>query len=289
MKLVFVAVLYGASVLIHCRQGKHRSGLCGCFMFCLLTGCSFTDSLRAYRSRNRRVQGRDIGIVQRMWEENRMPWALQHFQSQQWVLNMIGNIIYKIFSVPRPLSHAQPKRRPLGDANARAARSRSRQPQPKRMPCARVATSSDADASAELAVIDADAERASSTVPQSVVLRRAQARADAEVLPHQSPSPTRGHRLAWTCETCGNLNNRTSHYCSRAGCRGRLPHRLQEGDWACVQCGHMNRHWRDRCNWSHCPSNDWECPQCGNLNFGDRRFCNRKDPPCTQPRPRSMQ
>ena len=113
-------------------------------------------------------------------------------------------------------------------------------------------------------------------------------RAADEVGRERTPSPPAGSRLAWTCEACGNLNLRTSHHCSRTGCNGRLPHRLRAGDWECHQCGHMNRQWRDRCNWSHCPSNDWECPSCGNYNFGDRRFCNGRDPPCTEPRPHSL-
>ena len=29
IKMVFIAVLFGSSVLIHCRQGKHRSGATG--------------------------------------------------------------------------------------------------------------------------------------------------------------------------------------------------------------------------------------------------------------------
>ena len=103
---------------------------------------------------------------------------------------------------------------------------------------------------------------------------------------HKEPSESLDDwapRECWACEACGSLNLRTSHHCSRTGCNGRLPHRLRAGDWECHQCGHMNRQWRDRCNWSHCPSNDWECPSCGNSKFGDRRFCNGRDPPCAEP------
>lgn len=32
VKLVLIAVLFGESILIHCRQGKHRSGAFGCFV-----------------------------------------------------------------------------------------------------------------------------------------------------------------------------------------------------------------------------------------------------------------
>ena len=70
------------SVLIHCRQGKHRSGAIGCFMFCLLTGCDFNMAMNAYRTRNRRLEGWDVRLVRRCWGENNMDEALHYFRRQ---------------------------------------------------------------------------------------------------------------------------------------------------------------------------------------------------------------
>ena len=209
--------------------------------------------------------------------------------------------MHKIFvpavpTVPCPLLRLSPKPKARPPTTAPA---RSRSPQPKRMPTRRpepqAASSSGAGAPAEIIDVEAPVPEviidleAPVHCPQSAVSAHATARADADLARDKSPSPTRGRRLAWTCEGCGNLNNRTYTVCSRVGCGKRLPWLQRAGDWPCLDCGHMNRAWRDRCNWSHCPSNDWVCPACGNLNFGDRRFCNRKSPPCSEPRPRSLE
>ena len=262
----------------------------------------------AYRSRNFRVEGRDINLVRKIWRQNDLSWALGHFQSLEWVGSMIGNIMHRIVTpptVPRPLSarsrSPQAKRRPM-PLQAKQMPKQKAQARPSMAPTPKWSPGQAASSMAAAGdtavgmveeedtvadVFDADTEP---TVhrPQSIVRRSAHARAMADVLVDRTPSPSRGRRLAWTCESCGNLNNRTSLLCSRAGCTGRLPQRLQAGDWECLQCGHKNRRWRERCNWSHCPSNDWVCPSCQNLNYGDRRFCNGRDPPCTEPRPRSL-
>ena len=250
--MTFVAVLFGESILIHCRQGKHRSGTFGCFMFCLLCGCSLEEALVAYRSRNRRVVARDIRIVREIWGKNNLSQALIDFRGQGWVRDTLGNILHKIYAttVPRPLSapdrrqSPQPKKMPT-------TRARTRSPQPKKMPTSRrAASSSDAAASAGAYVDEVIDMEAPADCPQSDVRTHARARADADVVRATSPSPTRGRRLAWTCEECGNLNNRTYTRCSRVGCHGRLPYVQRSGDWPCIDCGHMNRSWRDACNWS---------------------------------------
>ena len=314
IKMTFVALLFGASILVHCAQGKHRSGAFGCFMFCLLCDCSLDQSLSAYRTRNRRIAaGHDIKRVRDIWRKNGLQAALEYFRGQQWVLNMIGNIMYKIFepTVRSPLTRAaQPKWRPLAQPKRRPLAQSAEPPVPPPLPesdaphpkrrrvalrpspkwAAASSASSDAtwaDTSDEVVVVDADTQSAVHR-PMSDIRRSALARAMADVLVDRTPSPTRARRLAWQCEACGNLNNRTSHHCSQAGCKGKLPQRMQQGDWECLHCGHMNRRWRDHCNWSHCPSNDWVCPSCDNLNFGDRRVCNGRDPPCRAPRPWSL-
>ena len=287
VKMSFIAVLFGESILIHCRRGKHRSGAFGCFMFCLLCGCELEEALWAYRSRNSRVDAHDIFIVRDIWRKNNLWQALIDFRGEDWVEDTLGNILHKVFAtiVPRPLSTPD---RPQSPPTTRA---RTRSPQPKKMPTSssRAASSSDAAASAGASIDEVIDLEAPAHCSQSAVRTQARARADADVVRETSPSPTRGRRLAWTCEECGNLNNRTYTVCSRVGCHGRLPYVQRSGDWPCIDCGHMNRSWRDACNWSHCPSNDWSCPACGNLNFGDRRFCNRRHPPpCSEPRPKSL-
>ena len=84
VKMVFIAVLFGSSVLIHCRQGKHRSGATGCFMFCLLTGVDFNSAMKAYRGPNQRLRDLDMRIVRRCWDENHTASALDYFRGQQW-------------------------------------------------------------------------------------------------------------------------------------------------------------------------------------------------------------
>ena len=292
IKMVLIAVLFGPSVLIHCRQGKHRSGAFGCFMFCLLTGCNFKAAMNAYRTRNRRLVARDVRLVKDCWRENGFDEALHYFRGQQWVRDMIGNVQHKIFAHPvpsplprdrprsprRPTSKRMPKQMPKAVPSKRMATPKP-MPKPKAKPHAKAPEGRPRAA-------DEVAGAGSSTVPTPSSTDAA--RAADEVARDRTPPPPAGRRLAWTCEACGNLNLRQSLHCSRVGCDGRLPQRLQAGDWECHQCGHSNRHWRDRCNWSHCPSNDWECPSCGNYNYGDRRFCNSRDPPCTEPRPHSL-
>ena len=246
IKMVLIAVLFGPSVLIHCRQGKHRSGAIGCFMFCLLTGCDFNMAMNAYRTRNRRLQARDMRLVRRCWGENNMDEALHYFRRQQWVRNMIGNIQHKICARPvpcplprdrsrsprrslQPTSKRMPKRMPLPLPKRRPT------PKPQPKPHAKAPASEGRPRAADEV---AGAESAAVPSPSSTDA----ARAADEVGRDRTPSPPAGHRMAWTCEACGNLNLRQSLHCSRTGCDGRQPQRLQAGDWECHQCGHSNRH-----------------------------------------------
>ena len=229
VKMVFVAVLFGSSVLIHCRQGKHRSGATGCFMFCLLTGCDFTMAMNTYRGRNQRVQGHDLRCVRRCWDENHMASALDHFRGQQWVRNMIGNILHKIFAPPVPSPLPRDRSRSRGRSQEVQAK---RMPRPaaaqaKRMPIRLVPTS------APVPSAPVRPSTAPDEVGRDLVLDAS--RAADEVGRDRTPSPPAGHRLAWTCEACGNLNLRNSLHCSRPGCDGRMPQRLRAGDWECHQ------------------------------------------------------
>ena len=264
VKMTLSAVLCGASILIHCRTGKNRSGAFGCFVFALLCGCTLDQARLVYMSRNRRVRGHDLHLASKIMRANDMSSALEHFRLQEWVVNTIGNILHKIFA-PSRAPYPAPKRMPL----QRSGRSRSPAPRPM------------------LEVIDAEA--GGDARPLSSVRQSARERAIEDVLRESSPEPPVGRRSAWTCADCSNVNSRHTLCCSRAGCSGQVPQVDRPGDWTCFMCGNSNRYWHHFCKWMFCPSNDWECPSCGIWNFGDRQVCSCRDLPCTQRQPWTSQ
>ena len=66
VKLVLAALMFGENVLLHCRQGKHRSGAFSVRILALLRGTDLGAALDFYFSRRPDLTPRDRRIVQQI-------------------------------------------------------------------------------------------------------------------------------------------------------------------------------------------------------------------------------
>ena len=135
IKLALVALLFGRNVLVHCRQGKHRSGAFGCLLYSVLTGKTLGDALVVYRQRNSRAQGSDIGLVQGIMKDIRLEAFLRQLRQQEWVPVTIRNFQYKCHFFPSQLgATAKQRARPLSSVHRRRSPVRGRSPARGRRP-----------------------------------------------------------------------------------------------------------------------------------------------------------
>ena len=63
VKLVLAALMFGENVLLHCRQGKHRSGALCILMLALLSGSSIGAAVDIYMSKRGDLCNHDRRIV----------------------------------------------------------------------------------------------------------------------------------------------------------------------------------------------------------------------------------
>ena len=66
VKLVLAALMFGENALLHCRQGKHRSGAFCVLILALLRGTEIASALEFYWSRRPDLEPRDKGIVEKV-------------------------------------------------------------------------------------------------------------------------------------------------------------------------------------------------------------------------------
>ena len=84
VKLVLAALVFGESVLLHCRQGKHRSGALCVLILALLRGTGIDAALEFYFAKRSGFRNRDWYIVRSILDRMTYPQLLATLQQQEW-------------------------------------------------------------------------------------------------------------------------------------------------------------------------------------------------------------
>ena len=115
VKLVLAGMMFGENVLLHCRQGKHRSGALCVIMLALLLGCSIAAAVDLYMSKRQDLYQRDKRIVEKIARRKGLDELLEKLRRQTWCQEACLNILNRVWAqklsnVPQPKS--RPKSRP---------------------------------------------------------------------------------------------------------------------------------------------------------------------------------
>ena len=84
MKLVLAALMFGEGVLLHCRQGKHRSGALCVLTLALLRGTGIDGALDLYFAKRSDLRSRDCYIVRKILDRTNYPQLLAKLEQQVW-------------------------------------------------------------------------------------------------------------------------------------------------------------------------------------------------------------
>ena len=105
VKLVMLALMFGQEVLLHCRQGKHRSGAFCVLMLALLWDCSIWVALESYWSCRPDLQDWDWWTLDKiLFRKNNFNELVKTVRQQSWFPKARGNILNRLwaFSVQHP-------------------------------------------------------------------------------------------------------------------------------------------------------------------------------------------
>ena len=295
VELCLIALIAGGKALVHCRQGKHRSGTFASVVLAVLLDLSLDDAVEMYFRERPLVLKRDQAIVWKIIAKRGIREWLDGFRAQ--------------FDTSRLMEEANSKKR---QKNSEALKLPARK-RPKQQG-SEVPTSSEVP---KLLPLQAKSAPALPPASSSGVPRRAASsatpsssevppwRAASSATPSSSGVPpcpveedlweedqweeveaeeVRDARLpedgAWECPGCASMNLRSKMRCP-CGCLRPLVQDWRDGDWTCRDCGNHNFKWRKDCANTHCPTmvvkpGDWVCSRCGNHNFSKNKFCNTK-------------
>ena len=93
VKLVLAALMFGENVLLHCRQGKHRSGVFCVLILALLLGSDIDAALEFYFSKWWDLQVSDWRRVNNILESKNYKRLLEMLRRQSWHDKALNNIL----------------------------------------------------------------------------------------------------------------------------------------------------------------------------------------------------
>ena len=153
VKLVLAALMFGESALLHCRQGKHRSGAFCVLILALLRGTEIASALAFYWSRRPDLEARDWRKVENILVQKNYQRLLVMMRKEAWCDKALNNILNRTWSEqvqqrsgpePKKMPKRMPKQPPqrsvfsqaeaATSAHAEAATSNKRLRTPSRSP-----------------------------------------------------------------------------------------------------------------------------------------------------------
>ena len=309
--LVLAALARGEDVLVHCMQGRHRSGGFLCFILALILHEDFGGILEAYLKKD--LLPRDRRCLMRVVSECQLHDRLWPARADAKIQQHLDTISEKLASrgVDEVSVHS-----PSDDESIRGVDEVPAEEEKSASPGVDVseqktASSSNAIAKAmplppELRALGARAKGQAKPVPGArAKLLAAKPKPKARLLsnrelrgsvrevmiarPPSLPPPgaappgeaIRGNkrlqeamekREAKMAKSSGSSSS--SEGPSVVGSR----YEWRPGDWQCPLCRNWNKEYRAQCHFRACPGaiwkpGDWKCTVCGNHNWASREFC----------------
>ena len=91
--LVLAALMFGEHVLLHCRQGRHRSGAFCALILALLRGTGIDAALEFYFANRSDLRNRDWYIMRSISDRMTYPQVVATLQLQDWCQKSLHNIL----------------------------------------------------------------------------------------------------------------------------------------------------------------------------------------------------
>ena len=269
VKKVLKYMLEGLDTLVHCVQGKHRSGGFLVFVLALISGNDADDMINDYLKKDPVLRRHDSGCVFRVWKESNLRTVLEKARQDSEVKHMASEIHLKMGLRTSWCLEVVEVEAPEDEAS-RGVRSRgvdkeSRGVQTEVEASGRGVKRSSEDQQSQQAQKRAHLTSESSsdsTASRSQEVERPQGSAGS--------SPGQDVKVSATPQpTVGN-------------------YRFKPGDWQCRACGNWNYSSRWTCNFNACSHaywkrGDWTCAECGNHNYASRTHCAMRR--CQAPKP----
>ena len=234
VKKVTRAMLEERDTLVHCKQGKHRSGSFLVFVFGLLEVDKSADFLiNRYLVKDPLLQPYDRGCVFRVWKEGGLRPLLASARQDPEVRRMVAEIHARMDGVKESRSQGveasgRGTKRPSEAQQSPQERKRpspQERKRPQLIPAAKVEGSPGSAGSSQ--------------------------RQDVEV--SAAPQPTMDHYKHkpgdWKCPECGNWNFADRRTCNFNACPLAY---WKRGDWTCGACGNHNYASRTHCAMRRC-------------------------------------
>ena len=99
-KIVLLALMFGQNVLIHCRQGKHRSGAFCILILALMWECSVMAALRFYWSKRPDLEDHDWWVLDKiLFRMNNFDELVERVREQSWFPKARGNILNRLWAL----------------------------------------------------------------------------------------------------------------------------------------------------------------------------------------------
>ena len=321
--LVLTALALGEDVLVHCRQGKHRSGVLAMFLMGILSSVPaldvYDDMLDRYFQRNRKLQVRDRARISSIWDNGDFTSQVVSYRGKPWVAAILARMLY-VRQRPCNIFFSGTLLQMLPGATHRQARTpdrRSRTPQHKHIPAKRMPKPRARPPPSSSPPAERSAAGLPRRLPSSVASTASGAKAAGSMASTTSSAKAAGHRcrppsnVPWPCDVCHKMP-------WRCRCLRRpLPQqddeeeddqrpqdddeeedyaRLEEEDYArlCKAVGvwkkiedlhgeAMRQEARPVSPEPDKSSALWACPQCRNMNTVHNLFCQLVT--CQQRRP----
>ena len=263
VKKVMRAMLEGRDILVHCIQGKHRSGSFLTFVAAIIDDIEAEFMISEYLQ-DPILRPHDRGCVFRVWREGGLRPLLAAARLDREVQHLVEEI------------HAR-----MDEASGRQGVEASRRPGVEAWRqgveasgCQRVeASGRESQTQQEKKGVKRPSEAQSQ--------QEGQKRAPLTLTPNSSSAtPSTASRGQGVERPQGSAGS------SRQPCVGN--YRYKAGDWQCPECGNWNYSGRQTCNFNDCQlaywkRGDWNCTVCGNHNYASRTTCNKRS--CQAPRP----
>lgn len=317
VKKVLRAMLEERDTLVHCKQGKHRSGCFLMFVNAVIDdGIDVEVWLDDYLKHSI-LRPHDRGCVLRAWRESGLSKLLGATRRDAEVQGLVAEIHARVDESGRQGvegsrreqrgSEGETTTIMIGSGGRRGVegsrgehrgrkrpeqRGRKRPSESQSQP-EKPVSSGDVEVQGPVAKIHARVDESTPRLPDATTmigsgcLRGVEgSRGEQRGRKRPSESQSQPEKPA-SSGSSSSLQGRGVE-----GSAGPQPsfstYKYKPGDWQCYGCGNWNYAYRQQCNFRHCPRaywkrGDWTCDVCGNHNYASRTQCAIRT--CQAPKP----